>query len=342
VALIGDTGRPERTALPALPPPGAAAAATTLDVPVRGAPAGVDLRATAYAPRIALVGAVEVRIVEGSRRVRAVLGPRPPARRRLDAGRYTVTARPGLSFGELHRLAAAPAPATAPGRLRDEIALHAPGPYPAAVVRRRGGGRDIVLLEPGEPAELKLTATTVSLTLVRSVLLAADESDGGAVTAAVKVRAVAGGRSVEAHVPYSPFQRQAEPVVLRLPSGRRLRLSLLRQTRPLPATVTVRRAELQTYPASVVTKDYVADLTIARGGRKRRATLRLNHPVRVGPYRLSHGRWLPPEQPEMIAFGVGTRPALPVIWAGCALIVLGIPYAFYVKPLLLRRRRARP
>jgi hypothetical protein len=72
----------------------------------------------------------------------------------------------------------------------------------------------------------------------------------------------------------------------------------------------------------------------------RPAEVRLNQPIRVGEFRISQQAWDmdDPHRPQFTVLGVTNRPAVPLIWAGCVLILLGMPYAFYVKPLPRRRR----
>jgi hypothetical protein len=112
--------------------------------------------------------------------------------------------------------------------------------------------------------------------------------------------------------------------------------------RALPATVEVLRAEYVPQPGSDMPRDYVCEARVAwPDGREELATISLNHPLRVGPYQLSQGRWLPSAQrPMRIVLLVRSRPGLPLIWAGMALIVAGMLFAFYAKPLLLRRAAA--
>ena len=92
-------------------------------------------------------------------------------------------------------------------------------------------------------------------------------------------------------------------------------------------------------------------------------TISLNRPIRVGPYQLSQGIWWPdatiwadaPVEPRSttseaifeggslsaaIIFEVRSRPGLPLILAGLAMIVAGMLFAFYVKPRFPRPRGA--
>jgi hypothetical protein len=91
-------------------------------------------------------------------------------------------------------------------------------------------------------------------------------------------------------------------------------------------------------------RDYVSRLVVSEPGREPyAATVSLNNPLDVGPFRISQQGWDmdSPDRPEYVVLGVSTQPGLQYVWAGCILIGLSMPYAFYVKPLILRRRRRR-
>jgi hypothetical protein len=89
-------------------------------------------------------------------------------------------------------------------------------------------------------------------------------------------------------------------------------------------------------------KDFLCRLAVLEGGGTfRPAECGLNRPAAIGPYRLYQDRWWPRGQdPQEIVFQVSSAPGLPAVWTGCILIGLGLFYAFYLKPLLLRRRTA--
>lgn len=108
----------------------------------------------------------------------------------------------------------------------------------------------------------------------------------------------------------------------------------------LPEPIYIEKAIYETYPGSVMPKDYICKLVIGRGNSTRRETLSLNHPVAVGPYQISQGSWRPQgsPQPQQIIFSVASRPGIGIVWLGMALTVLGMLWAYYVKPLLRRAR----
>jgi hypothetical protein len=143
-------------------------------------------------------------------------------------------------------------------------------------------------------------------------------------------------------VPFIAYEEFAPPQMMDLPGNRAIWLNFSRSRVKLPATLQVKSATYETYPASGIPKDYICQVDTIAGARRTSETLSLNNPVTIGGFQFSQGSWDPPgsDQPTQIIFGAASRPALPVIWLGCILICLGMPYAFYVKPLLMRRRRA--
>jgi hypothetical protein len=140
-------------------------------------------------------------------------------------------------------------------------------------------------------------------------------------------------------VPFAAYEHLAPPQMIDLPGNRAVWLTFSRERIALPATLHVRRAEYQTYPASGIPKDYRCEVQIVSGGVRRSETLSLNNPVHVGAFQFSQGSWAAdPHDPTQIFLIAATRPGLWAIWTGCILICLGFPIAFYVKPLLMRGR----
>jgi hypothetical protein len=218
---------------------------------------------------------------------------------------------------------------------------------PTAVVALTDGSRLRAELAVGQDAKLLLSKREIVIRPVEFFLhamrhphvLPADAGDEDA-GPGLKVEVAVGQERQTVHVPFGLYVESIMPQPVPLPDGRKLAMSFSRARRALPAQVQVTYADYRTHPGSGIPKDYVCRLRIVAGGEKRTETLSLNQPVHVGEYQLSQGSWKPrPDMPEEIVLGVASRPGLWVIWAGCAMISLGFPYAFYVKPLLLRRSR---
>jgi hypothetical protein len=145
-----------------------------------------------------------------------------------------------------------------------------------------------------------------------------------------------------------------QPTVLDLPGGKRVEMIFSRQRRPLPAPV--------------VLDDFVMDTNIGgyTGGslsvlnwtsrvRFREAEpaawsepllVSLNDPKEWGGLSYFQAQWDPPQPQNDYAglnytvLGVGSRHGVNVMLLGCCMTVLGMMYAFYVKPVIKRRRAA--
>ena len=80
----------------------------------------------------------------------------------------------------------------------------------------------------------------------------------------------------------------------------------------------------------------------------REDTLKLNFPISVGRFRLHQSTWRPKEEtssdysdPSGIILGVADRPGILLVFAGSIALCLGFPFAFYIKPLILKRKSGR-
>jgi len=221
---------------------------------------------------------------------------------------------------------------------------------PTLVVARPDGTRWHERLEVGKTLDVPLGGRTVRLTprrffehAARSLVPAGEIPDAPAGSAgppgpALRVRVADGPWSRTTCVPLSVGQH-APPQMIDLPGTRAVWLGFSPLRLPLEGTVQVTSAEFQTYPASGIPKDYICQAIVTVDGTTGRETISLNHPVHVGRYQISQGSWSgDPSDPRQIVFLVASRPGLWAIWLGCAMICLGMPVAFYVKPLLMRRR----
>jgi len=148
-------------------------------------------------------------------------------------------------------------------------------------------------------------------------------------------------------VPYGAYL-SGRPTTIRLPSGRSFYIVFSHRRLELPEPIRITRHEFKTAPASRMPEDYICDMEIGSGVKIRKETLQLNFPVSVGHYRLHQSTWQPKEEtpsdyndPSAIILGVADRPAIWLIFVGSIAVCLGFPYAFYVKPLILKRRTRR-
>ncbi|MFW6133530.1 MAG: hypothetical protein ACOC8F_06495 [Planctomycetota bacterium] len=175
---------------------------------------------------------------------------------------------------------------------------------------------------------------TIHVVALRTGRLLARAQDGAHRAFDAALRVEVGAERSTAQVPFAPFAPYAPRVAVRS-DGRRIYLRFSRFRRPLRRPIAVADPQYVTFAGSSMPRDYRCTLTT--DGRV--DTLTLHDAVSVGPWRLTHGRWLPDgPEPERIILNASTRPGVWLVWLGCALMAVGLPYAFFIKPLLLRRK----
>lgn len=143
------------------------------------------------------------------------------------------------------------------------------------------------------------------------------------------------------------------PVVQVPGATKPLRLQLGNTMRRLPARVTLDKFELVTFPGGEVGKtnmfrDFKSHLTVEdlHTRTKLQDVAHMNSPVYLesgsGPIRQSwllfQAQW-DPEGQRWSVLGVGSRPGVMVMTVGCVMIGVGLIYAFYAKPYIIRRMK---
>jgi ResB-like family len=126
-----------------------------------------------------------------------------------------------------------------------------------------------------------------------------------------------------------------------------LQLQLGYTCRPLPVSLLLKNFEMVPYSGGMATsntmfRDFKSTLELTDGdGHVETDETSLNSPIYY-----DHGNWIffqagydPDGQSSTI--GVGNRPGVVVMLSGCVMIVLGLLYAFYVKPVVIRRMKAK-
>ena len=114
----------------------------------------------------------------------------------------------------------------------------------------------------------------------------------------------------------------------------------------LPLTVTYRCPQSVVRLAQQLVPDYTANEDNPEGvvrplaGEKLVDVAQMNNPVYY-----DGGRWLffqaqwDPEGQKWTVLGIGNRPGVFVMIAGCVMIFIGLMYAFYVKPVIIRKMK---
>ncbi|MEM1213881.1 MAG: hypothetical protein AAGI68_16455 [Planctomycetota bacterium] len=198
-----------------------------------------------------------------------------------------------------------------------------------------------------------------------------------AVVPVVIEKLAADGKTVEARAErllrYHTYpDSDQSPQAVNLPGLGELTLTLSRDRYELPFTISLQDFEMTPYPGSDQPRDFASDLLITEIGedgslgRPRVLRTHMNNPIMFSPehapfhmgrIKISQVSW-DPGDPEMSeaekamtndrgryvnkhrfsVVGISNNVGVRIIALGAVLTFAGIPYAFYVKPWLLKRR----
>lgn len=173
--------------------------------------------------------------------------------------------------------------------------------------------------------------------------------------------------------PHLPDE-QVRPAEVEIPGVGTVELAFSRERHALPFAIALKHFEMQPYAGSQIPRDFVAQLLIAdvddngmMSEQPTEYTARLNNPVNYaasgGPLNLRRAKisqigWDPgtqgdpnlerlnaaglfTNQQRYTVLGIGNNVGIWIIWTGAIMVALGIPWAFYVKPWLVRRKSAK-
>lgn len=146
------------------------------------------------------------------------------------------------------------------------------------------------------------------------------------------------------------------PAIIDLPDGRRMEMVFSRERRRLPAPVVLDDFILHEHTggftgdtASIRDWESVLRFVKPDGALGAPVDVRTNDPGQFAGFRFFQAMWDPPAGPQSGAasaglnftgLGIGNRNGVGVMLLGGTLSVVGSIYAFYVKPVLKRRRAA--
>jgi len=143
------------------------------------------------------------------------------------------------------------------------------------------------------------------------------------------------------------------PESFRLADGSVVEVVFSRQRLRLPNPIAMEDFELDThiggYTGSVSTiMNYVSRLRFLDKGKwSEPQAIAVNHPTEYGGYWYFQSMWDKPHQNDpsggmnYTGLGIGNRHGVYVQLAGCCIAVAGMIFAFYVKPVIKRRRQER-
>ncbi len=119
--------------------------------------------------------------------------------------------------------------------------------------------------------------------------------------------------------------------------------------RPLPVRLSLDGFTLVPYPGApadapnTMYLDFISTVTMTEldSGTSTTEKAHMNHPIYYGD-----GDWLffqatydPSPEHAWTGLGIGNRPARGLMWSGFIMIVIGLAYAFYLKPVIIRRMK---
>ncbi len=141
------------------------------------------------------------------------------------------------------------------------------------------------------------------------------------------------------------------PTHVELPDGQSIELIFSRQRRPLPAPIALERFDLATHTGgytgeTITIRDFISELRFkTEDGWSEPMQMSSNNPATWGGYWYFQSEWDPPAQGysgmNYTGLGVGNRNGVYIQLTGTCIAVLGMIYAFYVKPVLRRRMQER-
>lgn len=188
------------------------------------------------------------------------------------------------------------------------------------------------------------------------------DRDAGTNFAMVKVEIDAGGRTESRWLPFHQYvfddasyvyggRFRFEPTRFTLPDGRVVEAIFSRERRPLPAPVQLDEFRLVSHVggftgeiASIRDWESVIRFREADGTLSDARVVRSNGPAGHRGFRYFQAMWDPPMAEigsgglNFTGLGIGNRKGVMIQLAGSILATIGMLYAFYVKPVIKRRR----
>src|SRR5262249_13863402 len=162
----------------------------------------------------------------------------------------------------------------------------------------------------------------------------------------IRAKVRVGEWSQEVLVPFAMDAAEAEwdGGQVDLPDGTHLQLQLGNTRLQLPATLTLRKFDMLPYPGGDtgdMIRDFRSTVTVhdPASGDEFTAVAHMNNPIYFG-----NGAWLffqaqfDPRS-RWTVLGVGNRPGVNIMIVGCVMMVIGLLWAFYLKPIIIRRMK---
>lgn len=241
-----------------------------------------------------------------------------------------------------------------------DVQMQVPGSESAPFAPFAGPMANAAANPPAQPAVMRISVRRadhlVKIVRVAEVPSVQRDRDRGAVgiDQIMKVRVASGDWHQDVFVPYAQYALEdlwEEPTTsdqVLVPGARQSFTLRLGQTaRNLPALLTVSHFEAIPYDGarksgSQIMRDFRSTIEIEDRdtGEKTTGVAHLNHPVYFasGAWLFFQAQWDPQGQ-RFTVLGVGNRPGVTVMIAGCVMICIGLLYAFYAKPIVIAQMK---
>jgi len=140
---------------------------------------------------------------------------------------------------------------------------------------------------------------------------------------------------------------QYKPTTIQLPSGKIIEMMYSRRSAPLPAPVALERFEIDShiggFTGSTSSILNWRSIVTFLDGNETELAVSVNDPKSFGEFWFFQSQWDPPDSASSglnyTVLGVGNRHGVFTMLFGCCLTVAGMLWAFYVKPMIKRKRQ---
>ena len=173
----------------------------------------------------------------------------------------------------------------------------------------------------------------------------------------VRVKLAANAQTVSAWLPYHhyPFESGTEavrrfqyrPTIIQLPDGRLIEMMFSRRKAPLGVPIALDSFEVDSHLGGFTGKTASIlnwrSLIQPQDGGSNTLAVSVNDPQQYGGLWFFQSQWDPPDSASpglnYTVLGVGNRQGVFQMLFGCCLAVSGMIWAFYVKPMIKRKRQ---
>lgn len=153
------------------------------------------------------------------------------------------------------------------------------------------------------------------------------------------------GFSKELYVPYQQFGFHGDlpPIETRLPNGGKLGLIFSQFRRSMPISITLLSCKEVFFPGGhSFPRDFISKVLIRnrRTGKVQHIKIHLNHPAQIDGLHIFQARFGKLQNGQAFTvLGVGNTHGFYAMLVGVIMIIAGIGYAFYVKPILINVKK---